>query len=211
MLVLMFYTLWALWKNKNSACFELHSLTPSLSVMVHKLVDEASQKLVQPHTCGIKVPIQWSVPSDRCFKINVDAAYRANVNKAVIVVVARSSTGDILVSVAKGSSFVDLVLHAELLAIRFGVELFLFQDLSSVIIETDSLLAVKEINKGASTLSEWGGLVMDILSLTSVLGVSIEQANGCAHNLTKFSFERIDYSFWAGKLSHHCCNPDIAH
>ncbi|XVF47638.1 hypothetical protein PTKIN_Ptkin03bG0125800 [Pterospermum kingtungense] len=75
---------------------------------------------------------------------------------AIVAAVARNEEGDVLYSSTKKFSNVELVLHVEILAIRFGTELALFNNIWDVIIKSDSSMAIREISKGDESLCPMG-------------------------------------------------------
>ena len=64
---------------------------------------------------------------------------------------------------------IQSLLQAELLAICFGLQLSRSYNFTSVLIESDSLLAVNEISNQSTMMSEWGSIIADILFLWSVI------------------------------------------
>ncbi|XVF89440.1 hypothetical protein PTKIN_Ptkin19aG0130400 [Pterospermum kingtungense] len=150
--------------------------------------------------------LRWSFPPHGSIKVNVDVAWNPSDKCAVSSCVAWDDS-------ARKDDNVDSVLHGKLLASRFGCELVLFKDLSCVLLESDSLLAVKEVHNVGDSLCQWGGLVIDVatlarlLSITNIVHVNLE-ANSCVHELAKMSKLNRDYSCWVGGLCVFCCNPD---
>ncbi|XVF67500.1 hypothetical protein PTKIN_Ptkin10aG0126100 [Pterospermum kingtungense] len=61
-------------------------------------------------------------------------------------------------------------LHAETLAIKVGVEFAVVKNLGNVVVESDSKLAIGELQKGHASLSDLGSLFFDICSLKELLG-----------------------------------------
>ena len=68
-------------------------------------------------------------------------------------------------------------------------------------VESDSLLAIKEINKQQDLFCEWGGLILDIedlsLNFQSYSFKHIKRAaNICAHNAAKLPCEIDSLIVW---------------
>ena len=88
---------------------------------------------------------------------------------------------------------IDSVLHAELIALLFGLKEASKFHFPSILLESDSLLAIKEIKK-LNSFSEWEGIIYDVFDLSlkfqscSFFHVR-RAANSCAHNLTRFAEE----------------------
>ncbi|XWS20726.1 hypothetical protein CRYUN_Cryun31cG0127300 [Craigia yunnanensis] len=104
-------------------------------------------------------------------------------------------------------------LQAELEAVLFGMEECKHNNMSSLCIESDSLVAIKEIKIGLESMCEWGGIVVDILSLLKDLTCHSFRhirriANGCAHNMAKLFNAIGDYRVWRDELPPMFCNPN---
>ncbi|XVF57185.1 hypothetical protein PTKIN_Ptkin06aG0183700 [Pterospermum kingtungense] len=100
-----------------------------------------------------EIPMQgniesWRPPSLGFIKINVDAGYVSSINVAAVAAVARCSLGQIRYCSTRFFRYVSLAIHAELLAIKIGVELALFKALRNVILESNSLFAIKQVSRG---------------------------------------------------------------
>ena len=63
---------------------------------------------------------------------------------------------------------VQMPLQAELLAMLFGWEIALDKGYKNILLETDSLIAVNEIEKGFLSLCERGNIVFDSQSSKNV-------------------------------------------
>ncbi|XVF04115.1 hypothetical protein REPUB_Repub05bG0054000 [Reevesia pubescens] len=87
---------------------------------------------------------------------------------AKLGVVLREHHGSVLLSGVATRNFVSDPLHAEILAIKWGLELAVGHNFNEVLIETDSLLALNEINKGDESLWDKGGLLLNIANLVQI-------------------------------------------
>lgn len=206
-------TMWNLWKNRNRACFDFSSMiTHALTALVSNQMDDYRENDVLPHPVVERSDV-WRPPDEGDYKINVDASYIAATSTASVAMVARDHQGSIICCATSIFSHVSSVLHGELLAIHFGVTWAISCSMESIIVETDSLLATLELQKGYSSSSKLGAIIIDILNTCAPLScnfIHVRRAvNGCAHNLAKYAFEFSDYRFWAGVLPSNCCNPDI--
>ncbi|XWS08012.1 hypothetical protein CRYUN_Cryun41cG0040600 [Craigia yunnanensis] len=79
---------------------------------------------------------------------------------------------------------------------------------------TESAAATRWEPPIAGTMSEWGGLVLDIIDIageySSVRFNHIRRsANGCAHNMAKLSIVLGDYKGWRNMVPTVLCNPDV--
>ena len=89
---------------------------------------------------------------------------------------------------------VELPLHAEFLTILFGLEVARRNSFLSMIVESDSLLAIQEILKHKGFFCEWQCLISDIISLSLEYNYYKfshirRSTNGCAHNIVHLSCE----------------------
>lgn len=105
------------------------------------------------------------------------------------------------------------VLHGELLTIRLSYELVICQNFQQVYIESDSLIAICEINKTNKSLRQWVELVLDIFSLAKMLHISSisyvkRETNLCSHELPKMVKQNevsiVGFEVFPG----FCCNFD---
>ncbi|XWS28183.1 hypothetical protein CRYUN_Cryun25bG0043700 [Craigia yunnanensis] len=58
-------------------------------------------------------------------------------------------------------------LHAKLFAISFGLKIAWDNSFPSIMVESDSLLAIQEVTKHQEPFCEWGSLISDIMELSS--------------------------------------------
>ncbi|XVF70495.1 hypothetical protein PTKIN_Ptkin11bG0166200 [Pterospermum kingtungense] len=106
--------------------------------------------------------VVWLLPPIGFSKLNVDAAFKVSSEKAVCGMVIRDYQGVVLLYASKDFSGFHSSLHAELMAICFGLELAHNEGFLVQLVESDSLLAVNEVKKGSSSNSEWLSLILDI-------------------------------------------------
>ncbi|XWS10327.1 hypothetical protein CRYUN_Cryun39dG0066700 [Craigia yunnanensis] len=100
------------------------------------------------------------------FKLNVDAAYFSHLSEATLGMVLRNHAGTILHYAVTRVGAVDSPLHAEFMAILFGLEECRSNGITSLYIESNSLLAIQETKVDLGSFSEWGGIILNVLSLT---------------------------------------------
>ncbi|XVF26730.1 hypothetical protein REPUB_Repub14bG0043500 [Reevesia pubescens] len=72
--------------------------------------------------------------------------------------VARNNNGVVMLSVVTKERFVNFVIYAEIKAILFGIKLVMQQGFDSLMIESDTSLAISEIYKAENSLWEGGCL-----------------------------------------------------
>ena len=109
---------------------------------------------------------------------------------AKLGVVCRDSAGVVHFNAHGTRKEVQTPLQAELLAILFGLEIALDKGYKNILLETNSLIAVNEIEKGFLSLCERGNIVFDICFYIAQcdrckVGHVKREANRLAHNLAK--------------------------
>ena len=72
---------------------------------------------------------------------------------------------------------------------------------NSLLIESDSLLAIREIERGQKSFSEWKGIISDIIRYSQLHVISRfshirRTSNGFAHNMAKIPTRIGDYKAW---------------
>ena len=125
--------------------------------------------------------------------------------------VLRNHIGTILYCVMTIVEDVESPLHVEFLAILFGLEVCKNNDFISLHSESDSLLAIREIEAGLGSFNEWRGIISDALSFTMHYNFSSfchisRTRNECVHNLTKISCNLREYKVWQNSLPLSFCN-----
>ncbi|OMO66661.1 hypothetical protein COLO4_30428 [Corchorus olitorius] len=104
---------------------------------------------------------RWQPPPMGKLKINVDASFCSSKMEAGLGVVVRNHVGEVVVSASKNIDFVSNSLYAEVHAILFRFEIALEYDIHDCILESDCLIAVKEIHKEAPVWWEGGVLIYE--------------------------------------------------
>ncbi|XVF50957.1 hypothetical protein PTKIN_Ptkin04bG0145400 [Pterospermum kingtungense] len=107
----------------------------------------------------------WKLPPLNELKLNVDAGYDRSSFLAYCGLVVRDHASSVILSATKKFTNVQDVLLAEIMAIHFGLSRIRLRKLSVQFVESDSLLAIRELKKKEASLSEWFGLFNDIAML----------------------------------------------
>ncbi|XVF34204.1 hypothetical protein REPUB_Repub18cG0038700 [Reevesia pubescens] len=185
-LELIMYTPWQLWGNRNQCLHQDNRPTRSV----------------------------WSPPDASDIKLNVDAAYNAGTGMASLRVIVRDNRGKILLCVVTKERYISTILHAETRAVSFGLKLAIHMGCDSLIVESNSSLAVNEICKKGNSFWDGNGTTLEILRLAHLfprcqfLHVR-RQANLLAHQLAKLDcdpcFQRVRHD----TTPHGICNPDL--
>ncbi|KAM1099873.1 hypothetical protein ACFX2B_006348 [Malus domestica] len=123
-------------------------------------------------------------------RLNVDEATKLQVHVGEANAAIRDAHGAFVAAITCFLPFVSLVIHAELLAIKHGVELAQQLGYQKVQVESDSSQAISIINTCVDRASVMDLLVEDVLhsaaSFTASKFISISRNNnGIAHCLTK--------------------------
>lgn len=173
-----------------------HASAIHLSIIASKLAGE-------PRYQDGHASISWCPPGNEVIKINCDGAVCQIGQVAAVGGVFRNQWGGFLLGYASrmGSSS---VLAAELNAVWMGIELSHLKKFKKVVIETDSLRAVRMIRDGCSSIHPLFNLVSDIQRLLSVdgefsLAHVLREANQLADCFAKFGLSldfcsRVFYS-----------------
>ncbi|XWS70975.1 hypothetical protein CRYUN_Cryun03dG0096900 [Craigia yunnanensis] len=141
---------------------------------------------------------RWEPPTEGFYKMNDDVAYFSNSKEASLRMVVRDHMEIIHHCAMKRIGNVDSLLQANFTTILFGMEESRHSNLTSLCIESDSLMAIKEIELGQESLYEWRGIISDIHNMYKDLNFHNfrhvrRTANGCAHNMAKLSNVLGDY------------------
>ncbi|XWS69079.1 hypothetical protein CRYUN_Cryun04dG0148800 [Craigia yunnanensis] len=160
------------------------------------------------------VSSSWFPPALDILKLNVDAAFSASSGKARYGMVVRDSTGKICLCAVSKEEDANTVLHAELKAILFGLKIACNNFTETLIVESDSLLAINKIRKQHDTLCEWGSLITDIVDKSLDYGTCYfhhicRSANVLAHNIAKLSCETEDFMIRRESVPPTICNHNI--
>ena len=162
--------LWEIWCCRNGSRFEgqpmvaRHILCRAmLSVRAIFQAYQFKGNVLPPHKCtvldywGINIPashprpprlIRWINPPKGRLKLNVDGAFKRSNNAAGGGGILRDTKGDIIFAFAASSYLVHSSLEAEGLALRDGLSICCEMGISTVIVESDSLVLV-QIMKGS--------------------------------------------------------------
>ncbi|XVF69408.1 hypothetical protein PTKIN_Ptkin11bG0079700 [Pterospermum kingtungense] len=206
-LELALYVGWCLWRHRNRV---YHQGSAPFPVQVWS---NANSYLAQYTAANLIVPVlpnqpvvSWCSPPQGILKPNVDEGFNDVEKPAACGFVVRNETGSVLLSGALKFEHVESVLHAELLAILFGLESVTKMELKPAIVESDSLTAIAEIHRGSDSNIACFGIVMDILFFGEVCDVLKfvhvnSAANVLAHRVVKVSELDAEPSIWLKSLS----------
>ena len=209
------HIVWLLWNNRNYCFNHLSCRTPEVLVSTANrmkedflLVSRSNERIAQ------SITPRWSPPEQACVKLNVDAAFCPRNKVASLGMVVRNDTGAIRLCGIKKIGNVESPLQAELMAIAFGLQLAKEHSFTSIIVESDSLLAIHEIEKHHNSFCLWESIISDIVDNSVSFGQCCfkhirRSANKCAHNVAKLQCELNNSFVWRNSIPPSLCNPDL--
>ncbi|XVF79319.1 hypothetical protein PTKIN_Ptkin14bG0211800 [Pterospermum kingtungense] len=201
---------WFLWNNRYQCYHNLKCLTPavlfSTAFKFHNEYLQANRVSGSPtrnDTAG------WDPPPRGLLKLNAYSGYDRSLCIASCGVVVRDHDGATLLAAAKRFEGVYDVLQAELLPLHFGLQLTSSKNMKISLVESDSLLAIRQVKK-KNSMSEWFALISDILNFASLCNVTEFQhvkrgANRLAHNVAKCCRSDGVVSQWVNSLPPNLC------
>ena len=205
---------WLIWMNRTRSYHDSICYSPGKIIRSAKdLNDEYIQTTKNDRVHDRQGNIVWTPPPEGVLKLNTDAAFCEQSKMAKLGVVCRDSTGVVHFNAHGSRKEIQTPLQAELLALLFGLEIAIDKGYKNILLETDSLIAVTEIEKGFLSLCEWGNIIFDICYFIEKcdrcrVGHVKREANSLAHNLAKIS-GFADYDMiWRWELPSSVCNVD---
>ncbi|CAI9762880.1 unnamed protein product [Fraxinus pennsylvanica] len=144
----------------------------------------------------------WKAPPADFLKLNVDGATFHHLHEAGVGIVLRDQTGTVLMAASKGEWEVADPEMIEFLAVLRGLQLVMSMGISRLVIESDCLFVVSQLNDEESiSLLPWGSIIADIRCLLSAfLDVKIchvnRLGNGIAHELARHAWEVESIQMW---------------
>ncbi|XP_042974660.1 uncharacterized protein LOC122306292 [Carya illinoinensis] len=174
------------------------------AIVGNALVMQKSYKeLKSKPVSAIRQQCRWESPPSGVFKLNVDGAFSSNGSVSGIGVIVRNSKGEVIMSAAKKELSVMTAVEVEALAIIRGLQLCIDLEIQNLVIESDSLLVVKEFNKQGSSKATFGNVIREAKELVTRFGTCEVQhvnrsCNEAAHSLAKFGLSVQNISLWWG-------------
>ena len=108
---------------------------------------------------------------------------------------------------------IESPLHAKLTAILFRIKEAVSIKHPYLIVESDSLVVVREIEKQRESFCEWGSIILDIFEISREFwsckfSHTRRSTNSCAHNMAKLGIVLGDFYVWRNSWPPFFCNPD---
>ena len=97
----------------------------------------------------------WQPPPRGFYKLNMDGSYTATSSTASLGAVVRDADEQVCLTAVTRSEEVVSSFQAEIKAILFGLQLINEQHVKDLLVESDCLMAIKEIESKEESLSEW--------------------------------------------------------
>ncbi|XWS70758.1 hypothetical protein CRYUN_Cryun03dG0076400 [Craigia yunnanensis] len=164
---------WQIWNNRNQCVHNFSCKKPSkIANSVCRLNEDMVLNTSISQEGVVLNSIGWQAPPEGVHKLNVDATYSVQHKYANMGMVVRDYRGSIVLCIVKQVEGVDSPLHAKLKAILFGLEECRNIMANSVLIESDFLLAIREIERGQDSFSEWTRIISDLIRHSQIHFVS---------------------------------------
>ncbi|KAG2717700.1 hypothetical protein I3760_03G188300 [Carya illinoinensis] len=201
---------WSFWYRRNQMVHEGKTPAPT-EVIEHAI---SLLKLYQDmQTIPEKKSysqLQWKKPPPNGLKLNVDGAIFKEQYRAGVGIILRDTNGDVLLAASKKESMVNDPAEVELLAMLRGLQLVLPLGIEELIIESDSLVMVTQLQQEDESWSVLGNLIKETKMLMAWFkGCTIQHVgrlgNEAAHRLGKFAWHIEDISIWWNSC------PDFVH
>ncbi|XVE95072.1 hypothetical protein REPUB_Repub02eG0064800 [Reevesia pubescens] len=129
--------------------------------------------------------------------------------------VVRDFNGNVLLSGVSGERLVQTTMHAEVKAILWGIKEAVHNGFDSLIVESDSLLAILEIQKAEASYWDEAALIFDILKWATFCTFCHfhhvkRSANYLAHSISKLDCNHGFQRIWHNSLLELFCNSGIS-
>ncbi|KAK9929716.1 hypothetical protein M0R45_026803 [Rubus argutus] len=174
-----------------------------MSSSAPKLLEEY-QRFHSPTEKNKQRPVsKWEAPPRGRLKINVDGAFRADLNAGGIGVIIRNDHGHCLAVLHRSINHASSAFQVEVEACRAGLLFALQKGLNDFILETDCAALTNALNSLEDDLSDMGHIIGDckyyMLAFTSLTVRHIyREANGVANRLAQVaSFSSVN-EIWIG-------------
>ncbi|XXG80046.1 hypothetical protein AAC387_Pa09g0995 [Persea americana] len=144
---------------------------------------------------------QWKPPPSSIFKLNVDGAVFAKIQKAGVGAIFRDKVGNVIMAMTKLESGVDSADDIEAIAALKALQMVLHIGVSSIILEGVSMWVVEALKSSGTNMSRQGPLFEEIKGLLNHF-INFEvyhvgrEGNATAHVLTRHAQCVDDIVVW---------------
>lgn len=144
-------------------------------------------------------------PQDGCYKLNVDGALFADLERAGVGFILRDARGKAILRASLCEEHVDNPITIEALAILRGLQHSLTQGFTHILVESDCQLVVNEMLNAENSSSEMGNIYLDVKDLMSrfrdfSLHFASRLCNIAAHRLARNSWHVNQAVLWHGDM-----------
>ncbi|KAL5547790.1 hypothetical protein UlMin_003021 [Ulmus minor] len=148
-------------------------------------------------------PRCWTAPSPSQLRLDVNAAFNANLKSYGLGAVIQDSAGSLIVAGVWPGQHASSVGLVELMAVKAGLQMAKEYGLSSLIVYCDAVNEVAKLQLNALPANEDGIVISDIKQLASTLNVVFfnylsRTCNGVAHCLARNALHKLSSTYWFG-------------
>ncbi|XP_062021219.1 uncharacterized protein LOC133737729 [Rosa rugosa] len=145
--------------------------------------------------------VKWPRPQENWVKVNCDGAFQPATRKGGAGVVIRDANGDFQVGAARPLPLVTSHFHAELMALKEGINLAVALQHEQVLFESDCSLLVQALHSIEPDLSTMSMLLDEIrlvLQYHGGYGINYvpREANTVAHGFASHALRNSDSQTW---------------
>ncbi|XP_060963698.1 uncharacterized protein LOC133033112 [Cannabis sativa] len=202
---------WSLWKFRNDKVWNAKSplveeIVTSAKLTLANWINAPNRFQTTPISHSrVDNNEHWTPPSFQKLKVNVDGAIFQQEERFGAGMVARTSAGALLEARQTSFSGVVAPIMAEAVGIKEALSWIKSKGWRDVIVETDCLNVVNDINSNKPMISPYGFVIHDCKALlVDLLSVSIvfvkRSANKVAHALARNSVHTADCTFSVATL-----------
>ncbi|XP_042950059.1 uncharacterized protein LOC122282170 [Carya illinoinensis] len=191
----VFFIAWGMWYRTNQQIFEHKTIQPNMAI--DKTLSIATE---YKEVRDVRHPRKTQCSC--ALKLNVDGAIFEDQEKVGVAMLLRNDRGLVLFSASKMENGVIIdPMEVELLAILRGLQLCIRMGILELVIESDSLMLVEELNNTSESRLARGNLVHEVKKLIKrIPRYSVQHkgrmANEAAHNLARYAKHLEDLIVW---------------
>ena len=143
----------------------------------------------------------WTPPPVHGYKVNFDGALFEQEDRAGLGVVIRNQDGLVMASLSEVVPLPSTVIEVETLAARRAVEFALELGFENIVLEGDSEILIKILNRSSRSLAPFGHIINDINFLASRFACFSathvkRHCNRVAHSLARRALSFYPLSVW---------------
>ncbi|XP_042942894.1 uncharacterized protein LOC122277073 [Carya illinoinensis] len=202
-LALFFVLCWGMWYRRNKHKMEGERVTPNAAANMAMSLHKSFTELKNLNATVARKSYRWKHPPPEFLKLNVDGATFIEYRKVGIGLILRDSTGTVVMAATISETEVNDPSTIELLAILRGMQMCIPLGIPKLMVESDCLMLVNELQSSQAPSSVNSNLVMEVKNLMScfheVLFEHVNRTcNGVAHVLARYAWNVCDVQMWWG-------------